>query len=82
MFSEISFNVLTNLSIDSCVKFEPQVILNLGVLKGHAGATTGPTKKPLSFNLWAIANTLKGSSLYIIGKIGYPSTPQTSNFII
>jgi len=44
--------------------------LNLGVLKGQAGATTAPVKNPFSFNFLAIKKTLVGSSLKTIGKIG------------
>lgn len=58
------------MSITSFDKLLVHVTLSLGVLKEQAGATTDPVKKPFSFNYVHILNTLLGSSLKIIGKIG------------
>lgn len=56
--------------MDSFYRSDEQVILNLGVFKGQAGATTEPVMNPFSFNLVAILNTLVGSSLKMMGKMG------------
>ena len=50
VFSQYSYNNDTNLSIVSFVMSVWVQTLNLGVLKGQAGATTAPVKNPFSFN--------------------------------
>ena len=54
VFSQNSYNNDTNLSIVSFVMSVWVQTLNLGVLKGQAGATTAPVKNPFSFNFLAI----------------------------